>query len=152
MQINVRLTWRHALAAVLVILALINIGRLYQREGEKHTLLFVGTRHVWRYGLQTVKDVRWQFVENYPWCRSEGGSVSGCLAKAGKRSVNAVFTDRPVTLARQFAGLESPFIIPEEGTAAGCIAAVSSDPSRYGKLSQAPVAVLLEVCGAEDGK
>jgi hypothetical protein len=67
MELTIRVTWKHAVAGVLLVLLLINIGRLYQHEGEKHTLLFVGTRHVWRYGLQSVKDVRWQFEENYPW-------------------------------------------------------------------------------------
>jgi hypothetical protein len=100
MQINTRLTWRHALAVVLLVLVLVNVGRLYQRVGEKHTLLFVGTRHVWRYGLQSVKDVRWQFRENYPWCRSQGGSVSGCLDKMSRWSVDAVLTDRPVVCWR----------------------------------------------------
>jgi hypothetical protein len=38
-----------------------NIGRLYRREGEKQTLLYVGTRHVWRYGRQSVKGVRREF-------------------------------------------------------------------------------------------
>lgn len=81
MRISFTLTWKHAVAGVMLVLMLVNVGRLYQRAGEKHTLLYVGTRHVWRYELQSAKDVRWQWRENYPWCRREGGGVSGCFAR-----------------------------------------------------------------------
>jgi len=59
MRISFRLTWKHGVGAILLMLLLINIGRLYQHEGEKHTLLYVGTRRVWRYGLNSVNGVRW---------------------------------------------------------------------------------------------
>jgi hypothetical protein len=111
MRVSFALTCKHAVAAVVLVLMLVNIGRLYQHAGEKHTLLYVGTRHVWRYGLQSVKDVRWQWRENYPDCRSLGGTVSGCLAKVDHWSVDAVLTDRPIVLARQFVGLQNPEII-----------------------------------------
>jgi hypothetical protein len=42
MRISFTLMWKHAAAEVLAVLMLTNIGRLYQRAGEKHTLLFVG--------------------------------------------------------------------------------------------------------------
>jgi hypothetical protein len=149
MEITIRVTWKHTVAAVLLVLLLINTGRLYQHEGEKHMLLFVGTRHVWRYGLQSVKDVRWQLVHDYPYCRSEGGSVSECLAQASKRSAYMLLTDRPITLARQFVGVEKPFVIPPEPTSAGCVAALSEHPAGFEnlRLSQAPIGLLLDICG-----
>jgi hypothetical protein len=57
--------------------------------------------------------------------------------------VDAVVTDRPMALARQFAGLEAAYIIPEERTAAGCMASLAQP---LGNMSQ--VSLLLDICGA----
>jgi hypothetical protein len=147
MRISFKLTWRHLAGGLVVTLVLMNIGRLYQHQDENHSLVYVGARRVWRYSLQSVKDVHRQWVQNYPWCRGEGGSVSECLTKTTRWSVNAVIGERPAKITRQFFGIERPEIIPAKGNPNACLLAASDPTSPLGKLSDQPMRVKLAACG-----
>lgn len=78
-----------AIAAVMLaaLLMLTRTGEAYKHDGQGHSALYAGVRHVWRIELQGNRDARRKFALVRGYCVNDGNSPAGCVARAFGKSM-----------------------------------------------------------------